>query len=226
VNLKARRQHELLTRVHAFGEAHATTFPPGTVGAQMFATVARCLQEAAEQAAATVAAHGHGRHVTTSKTTARLALRRSLEAIRRTARALAIDSRGLDRPFRLPRSSSEQRLLFASRGMARSAARSKATFIRYGMPAAFLDELTARIDEFDRAIRARGGARAKRVRAKVRLDAALNEGMMATRRLDAVVFNALGSDPSAMALWETARCVARSVKRANGLVSARSVTRH
>jgi hypothetical protein len=111
MNIKQRRRYEMLGRVHAFGAAHAVDFPAGTLGRHLFTVVGDCVRDAERSAMGQLS--GQCRSATASKAAARKALWQSLDAIRRTARALALDIPGLDQRFRLPRGNGDRRLLNA-----------------------------------------------------------------------------------------------------------------
>jgi hypothetical protein len=205
MNIKARQLYEMLVRVNSFGETHAERFPAGTMGGRVFATLGRSVREALDCAAAQQSKHGQARGTTMTKTTARRALRKQLEAIHRTARALALDVPGFDVQFRIPRGNSDVRLLKASRAIAQHAAERVAEFVDHGLPPTFLDHLAAGADRFERALRDRAASRDTRVAASVSLKTSLDSGLLAVKRLDAVVPNVLAEDPATLAAWRSAR---------------------
>ena len=203
--------HEMLERVNAFGSAHAKDFPAGTIGHQMFATVGGCVQDVVSQA--TRHASERRRGAPASRARARKVLWDLIAAIRRTARAIAFDAPGFDRPFRLPRGNGAPRLIVASRALETAASKSAAEFIAHGLPPTFLDDLAGRIDGLERAVRASRESRFARRSAVTGIRASLKAGLRAVQRLDAVVPNVLGTDSAAMAAWRRARRVERPVRR-------------
>jgi hypothetical protein len=211
MNLKAIQQYEMLARVSAFGERHAERFPPGTMGRRLFATVVKCVEDVAREAAA--ARRGQARGATAPNMEAWKALRVQVEAVRRTARALALDEPGFDQKFRLPRGNNAAHLLTASRSFAQLATDRASDFAAHGLSAAFLDDLALCIDRFEKALRDRSASRSARVGANASLKASIEAGLRAVRRLDAVVPNVLGDNPKAIAAWRTARRVGRTVRR-------------
>jgi hypothetical protein len=212
MNLKARQLYEMLVRVNSFGEAHAERFPAGTMGRRVFATLGRSVREAIGYAGAQQSKQRKARGATGTKTAARRSLRRQLEAIHRTARALALDVPGFDVKFRIPRGNGDLRLLRASREIAQHARERAAEFVDHGLPPAFLDHLAAGADRFEQALRDRTASRDARVAAGVSLKTSLDSALLAVRRLDAVVPNVLESDPVALGLWQRARRVKTRVK--------------
>jgi len=213
MNLKARQLYEMLVRVNSFGEAHAERFPAGTMGRRVFATLGRSVREAIDCAGAQQSKQGKARGATGTKTAARRALRKQLEAIHRTARALALDLPGFDVKFRIPRGNSDLRLLTASREIAKHARERAADFVDHGLPPAFLDHLAASADRFEQALRDQSASRNARVAAGVTLKRSLDNGLLAVRRLDAVVPNVFEGDPVALRLWRRARRVERLAPR-------------
>jgi hypothetical protein len=210
MNVKAVQRYEMLARVNAFGEAHADQFPSGTMGHRMFAMVGTSVRDVARHAASAFSPRGQARGASTSKGAARKALRKQLEAIGRTARALALDDPGFDQKFRLPRGNGDVRLLTAGRSFAQLARDRVADFVAHGLPSTFLDELASGTERFERARRDRTARRAARIGANASLKASLKTGFLAVRRLDAVVPNVLGADPQTIAAWQRARREARS----------------
>jgi hypothetical protein len=107
-------------------------------------------------------------------------LRKQLEAIHRTARALALDVR-------------------LRREVPNWAMERAVEFVDHGLPPAFLDHLAANANRFEQALRDRTASRNARVAAGISLKTSLDRGLLAVRRLDAVVPNVLGEDPAALA---------------------------
>ena len=223
MNDKERRLHEMLDRVNAFGSAHAKEFPTGTIGHEMFGIVLQCSQEAIRQTTEHTSERRRG--TAGAKLQARKALFDVLGAIRRTAHAIALDSPGFERRFRLPAGNGGPRLFEAARSLQTAARESAAEFIAHGLPATFLDDLASRMDAFEHAMRESRQSRFARRSAKRGLNASLAAGFRAVRRLDAVVPNTLGADSKALAAWQRARRVARSPRSPRrGVESSRPLT--
>jgi hypothetical protein len=212
MNDKERRLHEMLDRVNAFGSAHAKEFPAGTIGHEMFGVVLHCSREAIRQTTEHTSERRRGTAV--AKLQVRKALFDVLGAIRRTAHAIALDSPGFERRFHVPAGNGGPRLFEAARSLQTAARESAAEFITHGMPPSFLDDLAARIDGFEHAMRESRQSRFARRSAKRGLNASLAAGFRAVRRLDAVVPNVLGADSKAIAAWHRARLVARGPRTA------------
>lgn len=205
---RERRLHEMLERVNAFGSAHAKEFPTGTIGHAMFGIVLHCSREAMRQTTEHTSERRRG--TVGAKLQARKALFDVLCAIRRTAHAIALDSPGFERRFRLPAGNGGPRLFEAARSLQTAARESVAEFTAHGLPPTFLDDLAARMNGFEHAMHDSRQSRFARRSARTGLKASLVAGFRAVRRLDAVVPNILGDDPKAIAAWQRARRVERS----------------
>ena len=84
------RRPEMFLRVRQFGASHAAALPAGARGAELLAVVDASNTELERHAAAQASGASAAREGTTLKGAARTALREDLEAISRTARAMAM----------------------------------------------------------------------------------------------------------------------------------------
>jgi hypothetical protein len=205
MNLKGRRRYAMLARVNAFGVKRARAFPPATLGGEMFAEVRRIVADVAEHSAGHASSDGNVRQRTGGKVAARKALRESLQAMYRTALALSIDTPGIDRNYKLPRSNGDLALITAARTCVQHAQEVAARFVAHGLPSTFLDDVMADIERLELAIHASATAKNARVAARVRLHVDLHAALIAVRRLDAIVPNVLRGNPAALAAWRDAR---------------------
>jgi hypothetical protein len=215
MNMLVTRRLEMLVRVRDFGAAHRDLFPASTLGGKMFVTVGSAVTALSEQAASQLSGRGTARGGASSKAVARAALRDSLDAISRTARALALDNPGLDDKFRLPRSQADQALLSAGRAFAHDARPLAKEFIAHDMPTNFLTELNADLQEFEQAIREHAVGKDTHIAARAGIDTAMEAGLTAVQRLDAIVANRLREDPTTVAVWDSARHVERTARTKN-----------
>src|ERR1044072_4302016 len=132
------RRHQMFVRVKDFGARFSTDFVATGLGAQLFTQLGTIVGELNSHAAKKVSSAGQAKEGTTTRDAARQALRDDLEALNRTARAMAEDTPGIDDKFRLPRGSNDQNLLDAARAAPVNATPLSAQLIRQEMPAAFL----------------------------------------------------------------------------------------
>lgn len=208
------RGHEMLQRVGGFGATHADSFPANTLGGELFAVVNATLSELDEHQTRQASGAGSAKQATISRSEAREELRRDLEAISRTARSMAETIPGLDDKFRLPRGRvSDQILIGTARAFAADALPLKDEFIRYEMNTKFLEDLNADIIAFEQAINAQNVNVEKRVTATAAIENALENGIKAVRRLDAIVRNKFENDPATLAAWTSASHIERSPRR-------------
>src|SRR5918993_512929 len=103
-----RRRYEMFLRVREFIFTRAAQFPPNTLAGELFTRLDDVLGQLDAQAAAQSSGRSSTRQSSASKAAARDELRRDLEAISRTARAMALSVPGLEEKFRAPRSVSDQ----------------------------------------------------------------------------------------------------------------------
>lgn len=211
-NLETRRL-EMFLRVRRFGAGRAAAFPAGSRGAEVLAIIDAAVTELEGHATAQASGASAAREGTALKAAAREALREDLEAINRTARAMALVTPGLDDKFRLPRSEGTQAWLTAARSFARDAEPLKTEFTRRGLPADFLEDLASDIGALEAAIDSRTQNAGARVAATVAIDEAIGRGVAAVRELDAVVRNLFRNDPAALAEWTSASHTERQPRR-------------
>jgi hypothetical protein len=212
MNLKAKRRFSMLARVSAFGSTHADQFPAGSMGSRLFEIIRICVADAERHDAAEETMHREARGAVASMAAARRELRKRLDAIRRTAKALALDAPAFHRRFPRPRGNSDGRLLLAARVFAQRARKRAHDFIDHGLPATFLADLSAAISRLEDAAHGRAASRRARTSAAAGLKSSLDAGFVAVRRLDAVVPNLL-EDPRTLAFWRAARREQRSSRR-------------
>ena len=195
----------MLVRVRDFGLAHAGLFAASTVGAQMFATVAATVTALSDHAKTQVQGQGAADEGVATKAAGRRALRSQLEQISHTARALAVDTPGLEKKFRLPSNLNDQTLLATARAFADDASAVATAFVAHELPANFLVQLNDQIEKFEAAIHDRSSGRSAHIAARAGIRATLRSGLVAVTKLDAIMPNKLDGDPVALAAWESAR---------------------
>ena len=198
---------------HDFGVDHAAAFPAASLGGQMFAAVVSAIEALGQESWSQASGRGAAKEGTSSKAVAPAALRDSMEAISRTARAMSLDTAGLDDKFRMPHGVSDKRLLAAARGFAQDAQPLVEIFVAHAMPATFLAGLSADIDHFEQAEREHASGKDAHIAARAALEASVEAGFAAVQRLDAIVTNTLGGDRAALAVWHSARHVERTLPK-------------
>lgn len=208
-----RRRLETFIRVHEYVEERAAQFPPASFAGEQLAILDAAINALEAHASAQSSGKGKVRESVTSKAAARDELMRDLEAISRTARAMALTTPGLNDKFRIPHNQSNQAVLAVARAAATDALPHKAEFIRRGMPADFLEDLQADIAAMEQAIERKEQGAGSQVAATAAIDAEIERGMRAVRELDSVVRNVYANDPANLAAWSSASHVERSPRR-------------
>jgi hypothetical protein len=214
MNDKESRNYQKFVRVQGFGQAHAPDFAANSLGAQTFALVGAIIIEIDGLAAGEVSAHGGARQGTEARAQARDALREDLEAINRTARAMAGDMPGINDKFRMPRGNNDRVLINAARAFFADATPFKAQFIAHELPADFLEDLQADIEAMESAIRDQSSGVVNHVAASAALDDAFSRGNEAARKVDAIVRNKYANNPAVLAEWTSASHTERAPRRA------------
>ncbi len=213
MNDNENRRHQMFVRVHDFGIAHSGDFAATSLGKQLFTNLAGVVNELESKGASEVTGGGMARQGTTTRKQARAELREDLEAINRTARAMADTNPGLDDKFRVPRDNNDQQLLNAARAFAIDALPLKQQFIDHELPANFLEDLNADIDAMESAMSDQSSGVGHRVAAAAAIDDAIDRGVDLVRKLDAIVRNKYSNNPATLAEWTTASHTERAPKR-------------
>jgi hypothetical protein len=208
-----RRRLEMFIRVREFGLAHAAQFPATSFAGEQLAVVDSAINALESHASVQSSGRSTVRQSATSKAVARDELMRDLEAISRTARAMGRTMPGLADKFRIPHNQSNQTVLAVARAMATDALPLKAEFTKRGMPANFLEDLQADIDEMERSIARKAQGASSQVAATAAIDTEIERGMNAVRELDPVMRNTFASDPATLAAWQSASHVERPSRR-------------
>jgi len=209
------KRYETLNRVREFGTQQAAAFPDTTLGHALFAEVTQVVAELDTLAADRSSGFHTAMGSTRSKSALRDELRDELSAINRTARAMAYATPGLEDKFRLPQGKGDQALLTAARAFLADATPLAAEFVKHEMPANFLEDLKTLIGEFEATLHQRSAAKGAQVSATAGIDDAIERGMIATRRLDAIVRNKFRGNVSVLAAWTRASHVERTSRPAN-----------
>lgn len=208
-----RRRLEMFLRVREYRSQHAAQFPPTSFAGEQFAIVDSAINALEAHASAQASGRGKARESASSKAAARDELINDLDAISRTARAMAMTTPGLNDKFRTPHNQSDQDVLTAARTAATDALPYKAEFIRRGMPSDFLEDLQADIDEMEEAIARKAQGTTSHIAATAAIDKEIERGMKAVRELDPIMRNTFASNAAALTAWFSASHVERSPRR-------------
>ncbi|HEV7374820.1 MAG TPA: hypothetical protein VGN95_08890 [Pyrinomonadaceae bacterium] len=98
-----RRRYETFLRVREFVTSRAAQFPPNTLAGELLTHLNSEINEMETHATAQSSGRSATLQSSTSKAASRDELRSDLDAISRTARAMALSTPGLEDKFRAPR---------------------------------------------------------------------------------------------------------------------------
>src|SRR5262249_30731054 len=196
VNAIVRRRLEMAARVRDFLRTHKTDGVGEGLGlAKLEELLTRAETLANQQRSGLVAT----RAATLQRAEIRELLRTKLLRYLRAAGAVA--ARGnveLAAHFRLPSKSSHQAFLTAARGMRGTGIAQKAVVVGEGMSATLLDDLTAKLAEFETTLEASRAGRREHVEASADLEAVSAEIAERVRMLDGLVGYRFGDNPALM----------------------------
>ncbi len=207
------KNYEMLTRVDSFGTEHAADFPASSLGGEKFAAVSAVIDELEEHGTAQSAGGSAARTSTGAKRAAREELKRQMSAISETARAMESGRPGIAASFRLSNTNGDQALLNAARAFVETATPLKTEFIRYELPASFLEDLSAAVSAFENALSGQTQGVERRVTATAAIEAVIERGRQLVRELDAIVSNKYRNNRATLAAWESASRVERLPRR-------------
>jgi hypothetical protein len=206
-------RYEMFLRVREYGAARLTEFPVTTLAGELFADLNQLITAIEAATAKQASERSAALESSDSKSAARDELRRDLEAISRTARALALSRPGLEDKFRAPRSIGDQALLTLARAFAADALPLKDDFIRRGLPEDFLEDLASDIEAFEQAINRKIQTQEAQVAATATIDPLIERGINIVRELDAIMRNKYANDAGALAAWLSASHTQRPARR-------------
>jgi hypothetical protein len=206
------RKLETFVRIVDFGTAHASDFAPASLAKQLFTTLTGIVAELDGHASQHVSSRGAARQGTTTRAEARDALRELMEAIRRTARVMALDVPGLDDKFRVPPVDNDQLLLTSARAFLTDATPLAAQFIAHELPTNFLQNLADAIAALETAMSEQSSGVGNAVAARAAIEETVDQGMDMKRKLDAIVKNKYANNPAVLAEWASASHIERAPK--------------
>jgi len=200
---------EMVERVDEYGASNAPAFPTESRGGKSFAIIHERLVHIREQGALQASGHHAAVEGTSSKSDAIDELRDQMEAISRTARAIALDDPGFDDKFPMPSGRGGQDALSSARAFLTDARPFEKAFVDHFLPGTFLADLQQAIDAVDAAGRGQDSGKETHVAARASIGATLDEIFVEIKRLDAIVRNRFRDEPDKVAAWRSARHVER-----------------
>ena len=221
MNKQAIIRYNCFKAIRAFGQMHAEQFAPtsfaGTLFTQMADVVTRLDALGAEQTSSS----GASLQGTASKEAATQRLEAMLDSIHRAAKGMEVTTPGISERFRRPRRGRDASVLNTARAYLSDATPLKAEFVKFGMSADFLEQLTSLIQEFEEAVKEQQEKSQTRVSATAAIREAIKAGLQVRRQLNPIVRNSMEHDPAVIAAWDSASHIEQtSVKK--GRTSATS----
>jgi len=208
------RRRETFLRLKDFAATHPD-IPATTVWPHLVTELDTVISDLGSHIADEAAHDGAASQGTDLRSSAREALRESMERIARTARALNEGHPGFNAQFRMPVGNNDEDLIGAALGMANAASPAdvKARFLSHAMPADFIADLEGDIAEFQTKITKQFGSVGDRKSSRVLINQKVEYGMSIKRQMDSVVRNHYHDRPEVLAEWETASHVERGARR-------------
>src|SRR5262245_18111938 len=205
VNAIVRRRLEMAARVRDFLRTHKTDGVGEGLGlAKLEELLTRAETLGNQQRSGLVATRAAALQRAEIRDLLRTKLLRYLRA------AGAVAARGnveLAAHFRLPAKSSHQAFLTSARGMLETGIAQKDVLVGEGMSATLLDDLAAKLAEFEKTLEASRAGRREHVEASADLEAVAVEIVERVRMLDGLVRYRFGDNPALMEGWASARDV-------------------
>ena len=194
-------------RVEEFLTQHPWSDAPATLGLQateLHEIVASLLGDSVDQEA--------GSRFVSAHTESKRKLRRTLYTdhmlpLSRVAREV-FGATGMDRAFRMPKSSvANQKLLAAAGAMVEAASKEIDVFVKHGLSQDFVEQLTASATALASVQLAKTESGRRRTTATAAVNDQVKRGRKAVRLLDAILQPRLAKDPELLAAWRGAKRV-------------------
>jgi hypothetical protein len=197
---------DMAGRVVTFTNAHPDDNPAGvTLAAQLAEQLAHATTLGDRQRNSALT----GESATDRKEELRVSLRQHFAALAGISRAARKENPDLTVHLRLPRSkTADATFLETLRVAVAEATADRDLFLKYAMPPALLDTITAQLAEFEAALTRQRNAAADQVGASAELKAVKEEIMRMVKHLDSIHRLRFRGDPDLLAAWKSARNVA------------------
>lgn len=204
-----RNRLDMFIRVREHAAARAAQFPPTSFAGEQISIIKSVIDNLENHMSAQESGRISAQQGSLSRAAARDEVLRDLEALSRTARAIAQTNPHVSNLFRVPHHKSDQEVLTTARAALSAALPLKAEFIKRGMPADFLEDLQADIEAMEEAIAHKAQGHESHVNATAAIDDEVESGMGALRELDPIMRNTYANDPASLAAWTSASHVER-----------------
>lgn len=196
---------ECLQRIDNFGQENAAAIAVNAKATAAFAAIADYVAQLDATGALRTSANATKLTQTGFRRMKRSELYSYLLWMSRNARDIARHNEAFVNKFRIPRRNLNDALLLeTARAFYADSETVKATFIEYGLPATFRDDLDALIDEFDGAISAQDSALRERVASNATIDEVVDNALTGRRTLLVIVPNIFNGNRGKLADWASA----------------------
>ena len=199
--------------VSSFILEESTFFPEGSHGRELAGDLVKV-------SAALTLADSRQRDVLTSRRRATEAkmrmcgeLKQRLQLMIDIARLVERTAPGISDRFKWPRNDSDAAFLQTARSFVEHATPIADTFIKYAMPADFINYLNQRIQKIEQQLTERTSERTVLKGATRDISAEIKKGMEIVRELDIITANVLGNDAIKLGNWRTRRNLPKPRRR-------------
>lgn len=220
MNIYERRQLDMFQKVAEFAANHAADFPAESVATESLDTLRRVIDNLKKFDANQNSQAGNARRHTALKNSVRESLIDDLKAIARCARAISRRIPALDQKFKMYGKPNNLTILSVARTFAADAEPFAGEFIRYGLPANFLEDLRADIEAFERAGLDQTTTALAVTTAADAIDDEINDGLDAVRDLDTLTRVVFRNDPNMLAQWTRVSHIDRPARAAKAAAAA------
>jgi hypothetical protein len=205
MNGSIRRKLDSGERAHAFSLAHPSDDPGHS---SLVTRLGERLVRARSLAAQEITGRKTVQASVRAKAEIRRQIRQQLLILSGTARLVALDERGVEALFKLPRvrESHQAFLAFARTALAQATER-KAQLMAYGLPVTFLEDCTALVRRYEAAVGERQAGGGAHVGANAALVAVTKEVMRIIQLIDRINAVRFRRNAELLAAWKSARTV-------------------
>lgn len=205
-----RRKYEKFNREVAFMTDNAASFPTASPGKVTVDALGGVLNEIEALGTTQASGASSARMSGASKDDALEELLALIRKINRAANAMEDAIPNIDQMFRLPRNRSEQNLLIVARQFQLDAESHEATFVEYGLPAAFIADLGVLITAIETSIAVRDTAAEQSAGATGGLIDAFRRASKLSNKLDSIVRIKFADNAQKLASWTVASHLERA----------------
>ncbi|MBS1793888.1 MAG: hypothetical protein JSS81_08535 [Acidobacteria bacterium] len=209
MNKRNRRYFEMYLKVREFYNARRADFPSETAGGGLFAALLDTIAGLETLDAATLSITGDVAQKLDVTRAAKTRVVRMLASISDIAEAMSAEFDGIERRFRVPRNRGVPQTIALGRAFAADARVYRDDFVRYGMDAHFVDELTVATDALDALNRQTSDGTQHRVGRNASFAPLIRRGGEIVRRLGPVVRLKYAGDAANLSAWEYASHLSR-----------------